>query len=108
MGVLLSPGALKDIIIRGGTNISPRAVEDKLRSFKDILDIVVYGEPHPFWGEEIVVALVTKPNFNLNEFKAYSLTVLASDAVPSKYKIVNEFPRTNTGKVQINKLKETV
>lgn len=107
---LFITGRVKDLIIHGGTNVSPRAVEEVLLHHPDVQDVVVIGKPHSFWGEEVIafITLEKDKEFNLNELKNYCQSHLHADAVPSLFKIVNEFPRTSTGKVQAHKLRELV
>lgn len=101
-------GRIKDIIIHGGTNISPRSVEDKLREFDEVQDVVVYGVPHPFWGEEVVASIIPKNKIDLKRLKLYCEQCLSPDAVPAIIKIVEEFPRTSTGKIQVQKLRDMI
>jgi len=106
-GYLFITGRIKDLIIHGGTNISPRAVEEVLLQYSGIQDAVVVGKPHPFWGEEVVAFLIIQDGCVYDEaaIKQYCLSRLQSDAVPEYYQVVKTFPRTNTGKIQNNKLK---
>ena len=105
---LFITGRTKDLIIHGGTNISPRAIEEVLLQHPEIMDAVVIGKPHPFWGEEIIAFLMIKENTNLTSamLTQYCQDKLQSDAIPSQFEIVQEFPRASTGKVQTNKLRE--
>lgn len=54
-GRLQITGRLKELIIRGGVNVSPVAIENALGSLPGASDVTVIGLPHPFWGESIVV-----------------------------------------------------
>lgn len=101
-------GRIKDLIIHGGTNVSPRAVEEILLLHPDILDAAVLGKTHPFWGEEVIAFLILQNNkqFNQKEIADYCQKNLQNDAVPSAFKIMTEFPRASTGKIQVHKLRE--
>ncbi len=104
---LFITGRIKDLIIHGGINVSPRAVEEVLFQYTGVEDAVVIGKPHLFWGEEVIAFLVIKAGYICDELaiKAYCSSRLQPDAVPTEYRIVKALPRTSTGKVQNNKLK---
>ncbi len=51
-------GRKKDIIIRGGVNISPARVEGVLKGMEGVDEVAVIGVPHPFWGEAIVACVI--------------------------------------------------
>lgn len=105
---LFITGRVKDLIIRGGTNISPRAIEEVLLQHPDIREVAVIGKPHPFWGEEVIAFLVLEENIILTPpmLKQYCQTYLHPDAIPSQFKFVKEFPRASIGKIQTQKLRE--
>jgi steroid-24-oyl-CoA synthetase len=60
-GWLYITGRLKDIIIRGGENISSAHVEEALASHPDVLEVAVVGLPHPDLGEEVGAVVVLRP-----------------------------------------------
>lgn len=105
---LFITGRIKDLIIHGGINVSPRAVEEFILSHPDVEDVSVIGQPHPFWGEVVVAFLIMKDGkeFKNNSIKEYCQKGLHSDAIPTIFKIVNEFPRSSTGKIQKYLLQE--
>lgn len=105
---LFITGRIKDLIIHGGTNISPRAVEEIILAHPQIKDVSIIGKPHPFWGEEVVAFLIIEDNqeFNQNTMREYCRQNLQSDAVPTTFKIINDFPRSSTGKIQKHLLQE--
>lgn len=101
-GRLTITGRRKDLIIHGGTNVSPKAVEDVLLGFSGIQEAAVVGIPHPFWGEEVLAYLILDSNFKLDELalRAHCCSHLNTDAVPSRFLILREFPRSSSGKIQ--------
>lgn len=109
-GYLFITGRIKDLIIHGGTNVSPAAVEHLLMEHPDVQEAVVLGKPHPFWGEEVVAFLIMKPgkSFHKESIDEYCKSNLEFDAVPTTYKVVNDFPRSSTGKVKKHSLKEVL
>ena len=52
-GYVRITGRIKDLIIRGGENISPKEIEDCLREHPGVADAYVYGLPDDFFGEEL-------------------------------------------------------
>lgn len=103
---LFITGRSKDLIIKGGVNFSPRAIEEILLQHPQVDDVAVVGAKHAFWGEEIVAFVISGTNVDESSLKEFCKIKLASDAVPSRFIQVSEFPRTSTGKVQKAKLRE--
>ncbi len=99
----------EDILIRGGTNISPRAVEEALRECASISDVAVIGLAHPFWGEEVAAIVELQPGATMGEVRAeaarHCAQRLPADALPTRWQVVAEFPRSSTGKIQKGGLK---
>ena len=103
-------GRLKDLIIRGGLNVSSLAIEEVLRKDDKVKDLAVVGLPDEFWGEIIVVCIVPKSGFNTLEIQE-SLqrkcsTELAQGMRPDRYVWVEDLPRATTGKIQKHRLRE--
>ena len=59
-GVLRLVGRLKDIVIRGGANISPAEVEGELSAHPDVRDVLCTGVPDPLMGERLAACLVPR------------------------------------------------
>jgi len=101
-------GRKKDIIIRGGENIFPKEIEDFLETHSDILESQVIGVPDERLGEEICAFLRMKdnrPDLTLKDIEEFSKGKIANFKVPKYIKIINEFPKTTSGKIQKYKLK---
>ncbi|MFC8451451.1 class I adenylate-forming enzyme family protein [Kitasatospora sp. NPDC057223] len=60
-GMLRLVGRLKDIVIRGGANISPAEVEGELSAHPDVRDVLCTGVPDPLMGERLAACLVPRP-----------------------------------------------
>jgi len=105
---LIITGRLKDLIIRGGINISPVAVENVLQRELGVKEVAVVGLPHGVWGESIVACLVAEDGFNVEELKVKlhlrSTKELAEGMRPDRYVWLSDLPRASTGKVQKNLL----
>jgi malonyl-CoA/methylmalonyl-CoA synthetase len=98
-GHLRLVGRAKEMIITGGANVSPREVENVLRSVPGVLDAAVIGAPSPRWGEE-VTAFVVLEGSPLERITDVVVRSLAPFKRPKRIIEVAEIPRTETGKVQ--------
>ncbi|MFE6760747.1 hypothetical protein ACFVDQ_45400 [Streptomyces sp. NPDC057684] len=90
-GYLWVTGRSKDLILRGGENIAPLAVERALVGVDGVLDAAVLGLPHPDLGEEVTAVVVvdeaTADRPDLDDYVAGALRpVLASFAVPTRWR----------------------
>jgi len=97
---------LKDIIISGGENISPKEIEIVINHYEKVSESCVVGIPDERWGEKVVAAVVTKPGATLTEqeIKDHCKTHLMDWKCPKQILFLNELPRNRMGKV----LKEEV
>ena len=110
-------GRIKDIIIRGGENIAPKEVEDRLREHPSVADAYVYGVADPFFGEAVAAAVRLKPGRSTateeehlgtkpETLIAWCAEALAKFKVPRYIRFVEAFPMTASGKVQKYKLRQ--
>jgi len=101
-------GRIKDIIIRGGENIAPKEVEDRLREHASVADAYVYGIADEFFGEAVAAAVRVKSGTSPSpdELIAWCASELAKFKVPKCVRFVEEFPMTASGKIQKFKLRE--
>jgi long-chain acyl-CoA synthetase len=111
-GTLCVTGRKKDLIIRGGVNISPAAIEEALLHQKGIVDVAVVSIPHELYGEDIVAVLKLEPGIELESIldsvMDHARRELAAHQQPARYIAIDEFPRTANGKVQKSQLRELV
>ena len=105
-GFLTITGRLKEIIIRGGQNISPTEVEEAILKNEEILDCAVVGLPHEQLGEVPGAFVILKEGHELNEQKIINkCKKLISDyKVPEKIILTDNIPRTGSGKTMRFKL----
>ena len=68
-GFLYITGRKKDLIIRGGINISPAAIENVIHSHENVLECAVVGIPHKIQGEEIIAVVRVDKNRNFSTIK---------------------------------------
>jgi len=101
-GYVCITGRIKDIIIRGGENISPREIEEFLMKHESVVDIQVIGVPSEKYGEEVCAWIIGKEGFDISEEEllTYCKGQIATFKIPRFWKFVSEFPTTVTGKVR--------
>jgi fatty-acyl-CoA synthase len=107
-GCVRITGRIKDLIIRGGENIAPKEVEDRLLEHPAVADAYVYGVPDEFFGEAVAAAVRRRGSTAVEpeELKAWCAASLARFKVPKHVRFVTSFPMTASGKVQKYKLRE--
>jgi fatty-acyl-CoA synthase len=101
-------GRLKDMIIRGGENISPREIEEVLTGHEAVSEVQVVGVPSRKYGEEVMAWVRVRPGgaCDEGELAAFCRGRLASYKVPRYWRFVDSFPMTVTGKIQKFRLRE--
>ncbi len=102
-GLLWITGRSKDMIIRGGENIAPVAIERALEALPGVAEAAVFGVPHPDLGEEVMAVVVVRnelDELNEQQLQQQLRGTLASFAIPSRWRIQKEPLLTNmTGKI---------
>jgi long-chain acyl-CoA synthetase len=103
-------GRLKEIIIRGGSNISPQEVEDALYSHPAVLEAGVVGLPHEIWGETVVAVVALREGASGDEadIVAHARRTLADYKVPERVHFLPVLPKGPTGKVLRRALKDAL
>jgi long-chain acyl-CoA synthetase len=101
-------GRLKEIIIRGGSNISPQEVEEALYMHPTILEAAVVGLPHEVWGEVVVAGVVFRQGAFATEddVRRHAREVLADYKVPERVHVFAALPKGPTGKVHRRAVKD--
>ena len=107
-GILWFEDRKKDVIKTGGENVASIEVEKALYADPRIGEVVVIGLPHPRWTEAITAVAVPAPGAALDERQvlADARKRLSSFKIPKAIIVTDELPRTSTGKVQKNVLRE--
>lgn len=101
-GVLTVHGRDGDLIITGGENVWPAAVEAVVRTHPGVTEVVVVGRPDPTWGQRVTAVVVpTDPARppTLDEVRTHAKAVLPSYAAPGAIEIVAALPTTSLGKL---------
>jgi len=99
---------LKQIIISGGENISPKEVEGIINALPDVLESSVVGIPDDQWGEKVVAAVVRKPDSSLlaGNVVAQCKEHLHPWKCPKEVRFIDSLPRNTMGKVLIHEVKQ--
>jgi long-chain acyl-CoA synthetase len=107
-GYLTLKDRSKDLIISGGSNIYPREVEEVLLQHSEIDEVSVIGCPDSEWGEVVVAFVVKKQGRDVSEeeLDEWCLDSLARFKRPRYYKVVDQLPKNNYGKVLKSALRE--
>jgi len=106
-GFLYISDRIKDMIISGGENIYSAEVEEAVMQLADVKSVAVIGVSDQTWGEvpHAVIVLVEGAELDPERFRAHMVERLARYKVPKSYQIVDELPRTSSGKIQKQSLR---
>lgn len=107
-GYITITGRIKDLIIRGGENISPKWIEDFLYTHPKIVDVQVIGVPSEKYGEEVMawVKLHEGIEATAEELQLFCNQKIAYYCVPKYWKFVDSFPMTISGKIRKVEMRE--
>ena len=94
-------GRRQDLIIRGGENVYPVEVENRLIEHPDVLEVAVVGVDHPTLGQEIKAYVVPREAGALSEddLREFTAQALAAYKVPTHVEFLAALPHNATGKV---------
>ncbi len=110
-GYLTVTGRLKELIIRGGENISPAEVESIIADHDEIIDVVAVGLPDERMGEIVAVACRVAPGNReglRDRLVDHVRARMPAYKVPARWFLADDFPRTPTGKVQRFALRDAI
>ena len=101
-------GRIKDLIIRGGENISPKEIEDFLIVQEGVSDVQVIGVYSEKYGEEVMAWIKPRPGYNVSaeSLHTYCKGRIATFKIPRYWKFVDAFPMTVTGKIRKIEMRE--
>jgi 2,3-dihydroxybenzoate-AMP ligase len=108
---LIITGRKKDIIIRGGENISAREVEELISSDPKVEQAAVVGMPDPILGERVCAFIKPKKDEKISFEEIISYLKEKKTSVlylPERIEIIDELPLTNVGKVDKKRLREAI
>ena len=109
-GDLFLVDRLKELVIVSGFNVYPTEVEDVIREVAGVLDTAVIGVDDPVTGEAVVAYVRASggsadPEELVGRVRAHCATRLARFKQPSRVEVVDQLPKTVTGKVQKGRLR---
>ena len=107
-GYLFLEGRLKEMILRGGENISPAEIEQALLSHPAVKDAVCFGVADDKYGEVVSAAVTLQGEATARELIEHCRERLAAFKVPVKIPVLDEIPRTATGKIQRRRVGEFI
>ena len=101
-GYLFLDSRRDDLIISGGVNVYPTEVENVLAALAGVEDVAVFGAPDDRWGQRVCAAVVgrVRPDAVVDHARAH----LAAYKCPKDVYLVDDLPRTGTGKVRRSEL----
>lgn len=101
-------GRIKDMIIRGGENISPKEVEDYLYKIPQIKDVQVVAIASPRYGEDVGAFIILKEGAELTaeDVRDFCKDHIARYKIPRYVFFIEHFPMTGSGKIQKFRLRE--
>lgn len=99
-------GRAKDIIVRGGENLSAGEIEDLLIEHPAVDEVAVVGAPDPVLGERACAFVVGVPGLELGDLVDFLRSRrLATQKLPERLELVPSLPRTASGKIQKHRLR---
>lgn len=108
---LVITGRIKDLIIRGGENLSAKEIEDALHRHASVKEAAVVSMPHARLGETVCAYVIPAKDArpSLEELCAFlDAAGLARQKFPEHLELVDDLPRTPSGKVRKNLLRERI
>ena len=99
-GRLSVSGRLDEVLVSGGTNVAPAAVEGVLREHPDIEEAVVFGRPDDEWGQRVVAAVIPAAGAvpDLAVLRSWVAQRLGAPAAPRELHTITAVPPLHTGK----------
>jgi long-chain acyl-CoA synthetase len=111
-GEVYITGRKKDLIIKGGLNVSPAAIENVIYQYADVAECAVVGIPHTIYGEDIAVVVRLANGVDFEEVRSDLWDMcrqeLSSPRKPAHILEIDNFPHSSTGKIQKHKVQELI
>ena len=98
-GVLEVLGRTDDMVVTGGENVAPAAVEAALAEHPAVRDVAVLGVPDDEWGQRVVAVVVLRAPLSLPEAREHVAARVSRVAAPRELRIVDTLPVLPTGKI---------
>lgn len=107
-GYLRLVGRRKEMILRGGENISPTEIEEVLRRHPAVVDAGCFGVEDEKYGETVAAAVVLAETVDERDLVRHCRASLAAYKVPEKIHVLPALPRTPTGKLQRRRIADEI
>ncbi len=103
-------GRIKELIIKGGENISPREIDDVLYQHPDVLEAAAFGDHCSHYGETVKAGVVLKNKNSVNEkdLIEHCSKILGKFKSPDNIHFFDELPKGSSGKIQRLKIKDQI
>ncbi len=107
-GYLHLTGRAKDLIIRGGVNISPLEIDSVLMQRPDVIEACTVGVPDKVYGEEVIAYVVLRPGSaaGADDILRHCSSALPAFKTPKRIVLSSELPKTERGKLDRKALLE--
>ncbi|WP_306522999.1 class I adenylate-forming enzyme family protein [Gemmatimonas sp.] len=109
-GIVRILGRRQETISRGGIQLYPRELEDRLRAHPAVDDVCVIGVPHDVMGELVCACIVAVEGAVItgDEIKKFARETMAADKVPDLVRFFDTFPMTGSGKIRRRELARSI
>lgn len=110
-GAVVITGRKKDLINRGGEKISAKEVEDLVHAHPAVQEAAVVSMPHPRLGETVCAYVIPRPGAAVSLEDLLQVAAAAGVArqkYPERLVLVDDFPRTPSGKIRKDRLREDI
>jgi len=108
--VLFITGRKKDLIIKGGVNVSPLHIEEILHQHPGVAACAVVGVPHRLYGEDVAAVFCLKEGYDFQTVEKELIEIaekkINSASRPAFYLVIDQMPRSSAGKIQKGILRE--
>jgi fatty-acyl-CoA synthase len=103
-------GRRQETIARGGLQLYPRALEDRLRTHPAVDDVCVIGVPHDVLGEQVCACIVPVEGAVItgSDIKRFAQDMLSAASVPDLVRFFDVLPRTGSGTVRRRELARAI
>jgi acyl-CoA synthetase (AMP-forming)/AMP-acid ligase II len=103
-------GRRQETISRGGIQLYPRELEDRLRAHPAVDDVCVIGVPHDVLGEQICACIVPVEGAVItgSEIKRFAQATMAAYKIPDLVRFLDVFPMTGSGKIRRRELSRAI
>jgi long-chain acyl-CoA synthetase len=105
-GFVFIVGRSKEMILRGGENISPLEIEEVVAKHPAVREAAVVGIPDRIWGETVGLAVVPRERVSEEELLDFCRARMSAFKVPQRVVFVEALPRNAVGKVTRNALRD--